>query len=85
MKVMRHIFRTTVKQSRHRNRRRSSPRLELLEDRTLFAVNPIVAENQLPGTPESVWDCQRHWRPNDPGFRHEHERQRGADRIIQNQ
>ncbi|HJT30677.1 MAG TPA: N,N-dimethylformamidase beta subunit family domain-containing protein [Pirellulales bacterium] len=29
---------------------------ELLELRTLLAVNPIVAENQLPGTPESQWD-----------------------------
>jgi hypothetical protein len=29
--------------------------VELLEDRTLLSVNPIVAENQLPGTPQSVW------------------------------
>jgi hypothetical protein len=32
------------------------PWLEVLEDRTLLSVNPIVAENQLPGTPQSVWD-----------------------------
>jgi methionine-rich copper-binding protein CopC len=35
------------------------PWLEALEDRTLLsggAVNPIVAENQLAGTPQSVWD-----------------------------
>ena len=31
-------------------------RLESLEDRTLLSVNPIVAENLLPGTPQSVWD-----------------------------
>jgi Domain of unknown function (DUF4082)/Bacterial Ig-like domain (group 3)/Bacterial Ig-like domain/Bacterial Ig domain len=44
--------------SRHNSRvdrTRRRPRIELLEDRTLLAVNPIVAENQLPGTPESVW------------------------------
>ena len=29
---------------------------ELLESRTLLAVNPIVLENQLPGTPQSEWD-----------------------------
>jgi hypothetical protein len=35
-------------------------RLEVtdLESRTLLSVNPIVAENQLPGTPQSVWDVQ---------------------------
>src|ERR1043166_4735945 len=27
-----------------------------LEDRIAPAANPIVAENQLPGTPKSVWD-----------------------------
>ena len=27
-----------------------------LEDRITPSVNPIVAENQLPGTPQSVWD-----------------------------
>jgi methionine-rich copper-binding protein CopC len=31
------------------------PFLEALEDRLAPSVNPIVAENQLPGTPESVW------------------------------
>src|SRR5437762_13911058 len=30
-------------------------RLERLEDRTVPSTNPIVAENQLPGTPQSVW------------------------------
>jgi hypothetical protein len=30
--------------------------LETLEDRVTPSVNPIVAENQLPGTPQSVWD-----------------------------
>ncbi len=28
---------------------------KFLDDRILLAVNPIVAENQLPGTPSSVW------------------------------
>ena len=27
-----------------------------LEDRVVPSVNPIVTENQLPGTPQSVWD-----------------------------
>src|SRR5881227_4468435 len=31
------------------------PRLERLEDRTVPSTNPIVAENQLPGTPQSTW------------------------------
>jgi hypothetical protein len=31
------------------------PRLEHLEERTLLSINPIVTENQLPGTPLSVW------------------------------
>jgi methionine-rich copper-binding protein CopC len=35
---------------------RRSLALERLESRDLFSVNPIVAENQLPGTAESVWD-----------------------------
>ena len=30
--------------------------IERLEERYMFSVNPIVAENELPGTPESVWD-----------------------------
>src|SRR5437899_1669930 len=29
--------------------------LEALEDRTLLSINPIVTENQLTGTAESVW------------------------------
>src|SRR5262245_53297154 len=36
--------------------RRARPRLERLEDRVTPSVNPIVTENQLPGTPQSVWD-----------------------------
>src|SRR5437870_3456691 len=31
------------------------PRVERLEDRTVPSTNPIVAENQLPGTPQSTW------------------------------
>ena len=30
-------------------------RLELLEPREVPSVNPIIAENQLAGTPSSVW------------------------------
>lgn len=30
--------------------------LETLESRDLFSVNPIFAENQLPGSPQSAWD-----------------------------
>ena len=30
--------------------------LEPLEERYMFSAAQIVAENQLPGTPESVWD-----------------------------
>jgi hypothetical protein len=32
------------------------PHLEFLEDRILLASNPIVVENQLPGTRSSQWD-----------------------------
>lgn len=35
---------------------RAHPPIEPLERRVMLAVNPIVAENQLPGTPPSVWD-----------------------------
>src|SRR5438105_9180275 len=31
------------------------PRVEHLEDRVVPSGNPIVAENQLPGTPQSTW------------------------------
>src|SRR5438132_9225884 len=37
------------------HRRRTVLRVELLEDRTVPTGNPIVAENQLPGTPQSTW------------------------------
>ncbi|MDR3617982.1 MAG: hypothetical protein P4L85_01435, partial [Paludisphaera borealis] len=51
--------RSPGKHSRSRPKGRANhPRLEFLEDRILLAVNPIVAENQLPGTPESVWMIQ---------------------------
>src|SRR5947209_10102057 len=36
--------------------RRQRALLEALECRRLLATNPIVTENQLPGTPESTWD-----------------------------
>jgi hypothetical protein len=40
----------------------------LLEDRNLLSVNPIVAENQLPGTPESVWQVSGAGTPSIQGF-----------------
>lgn len=36
-------------------RTRVCPGIEALEDRTLLATNPIVAENLLPGSPPSEW------------------------------
>jgi hypothetical protein len=35
--------------------RRIRPVLEILDDRVLLSANPIVTENQLPGTPQSQW------------------------------
>ncbi len=50
-------------------RRRVLLKLESLEDRTMpAAVNPIVAENQLPGTPQSVWAIQGSGDPTIQGF-----------------
>src|SRR5437868_5876521 len=57
---------STIMSKSHSRRRRPVPApralpavrrpwVERLEDRTLLSGNPIVAENQLPGTPESVW------------------------------
>src|SRR5436305_11881831 len=43
-------------------------RLEALEDRTLLSANPIVAENLLPGTPQSVWDVPGAGDPTIQGF-----------------
>jgi hypothetical protein len=39
-----------------------------MEDRVLLAVNPIVAENQLPGTPASVWSVAGGGDPSLQGF-----------------
>src|SRR5689334_3313832 len=30
--------------------------IETVEPRVLLATNPVVLENQLPGTPQSIWD-----------------------------
>lgn len=51
-------------------RRRTSSKLsvESLEDRVVFSVNPIIAENQLPGTPESVWDVPGAGDPTIQGY-----------------
>ena len=70
----------TTRRSRHSVR----PRLEMLEDRALLAPLTIAQENQLPGTARDSGTSARQWRPDDPGFRHGHERQRGADHLIQN-
>jgi hypothetical protein len=43
-------------------------RLEALEDRTLLSANPIVAENLLPGTPQSVWGVSGGGDPSILGF-----------------
>jgi methionine-rich copper-binding protein CopC len=40
----------------HATRAAVAPLVEVLERRMLLAVNPIVTENQLPGTPQSTWD-----------------------------
>ena len=47
--------RGAAKRRRGRACHRILPLLEILDDRVLLSANPIVAENQLPGTPESVW------------------------------
>jgi hypothetical protein len=44
------------------------PRLEMLEERAMLSVNPIVAENLLPGTPQSVWDVPGAGDPTIQGF-----------------
>jgi methionine-rich copper-binding protein CopC len=55
---VRKFLATPRPQKRHQNR--AALHAEWLEPREVFsttsAVNPIVAENMLPGTPESVWD-----------------------------
>ena len=48
--------------------RRTFHHLECLEDRTLLATNPIVAENQLPGNPASQWDISGAGDPGIQGF-----------------
>src|SRR5687768_12010500 len=67
-------MKTTAKARRHRparanpdSRRRTRLVLELLEDRTLPA-NAIVPENQLTGTPESVWGVSGHGDASIQGF-----------------
>lgn len=42
--------------------------LELLEERTLLAVNPIVLENQKPGNPMSEWGINGAGDPSIQGF-----------------
>ena len=48
--------------------RRTFHHLECLEDRTLLATNPIVAENQLTGNPASQWDISGAGDPGIQGF-----------------
>jgi hypothetical protein len=58
------MFNFKINSRPHRNLRsreifsisRHSLSLEMLEARILLAVNAIVAENQLPGTPDTVWN-----------------------------
>src|SRR5579872_1764846 len=51
-------------------RMRNTVRLSVegLEDRVVFSGNPIVAENQLPGTPQSVWDVPGEGDPTIQGY-----------------
>jgi len=42
--------------------------LELLEDRLVFSSASIIAENALPGTPQSVWDVDGSGSANIQGF-----------------
>ena len=42
--------------------------LELLEDRLVFSAASIIAENALPGTPQSVWDVDGSGSANIQGF-----------------
>ncbi len=55
-----------------RNVRPARPRprlsLEALEERALLSVNPVVAENQLPGTPQSVWGVNGAGDPSIQGY-----------------
>jgi methionine-rich copper-binding protein CopC len=43
---------------------------EILEERVVFSTttNPIIAENELPGTPQSVWDVDGSGSANIQGF-----------------
>jgi len=50
--------RSKNKASNKSNRFKTRLSLEFLEDRNLFSATAILAENQLPGTPQSVWDIQ---------------------------
>ena len=54
-----HIMSISLRKRRpvaKRRLRARIPHLEILDDRVLLSANPIVTENQLPGsTPESVW------------------------------
>jgi len=47
---------------------RLRPVLEILDDRVLLSVNPIVAENMLPGTPPAQWQIRGDGDPTLQGF-----------------
>jgi len=47
---------------------RLRPVLEILDDRVLLSVNPIVAENMLPGTPPAQWQITGDGDPTIQGF-----------------
>src|SRR5215471_4137293 len=56
-----HIFRRLGnwlfrKPAKSRRTNRAVLSLEILEDRTVPSTNPIIAENLLPGNPQSEWD-----------------------------
>src|SRR5262249_49796723 len=61
-------FRKRPSPSQEASRRLCRPQLGTLEDRIVPAVNPIVLENQLPGTPQSVWAVNGAGDPSILGF-----------------
>src|SRR5438046_10215255 len=64
------IFRSGKRKSdsRRSKPRTRTPQLETLEDRLAPSVNPIVTENQLSGTPQSVWGVNGAGDPSILGF-----------------
>jgi hypothetical protein len=62
------FWRRGKSKSRQGKERHVRPCLEVLEDRTAPSANSIVTENQLPGTPQSVWGVSGAGDPSIQGF-----------------